>query len=111
MVLIFFGIVAFEGNSGWLAWWAIASRLALASVFAYAGLLVRYEEDIPHIVQGMGWLLVVIGGAAFLNLWPLDDVSSWSPVGPRNFTLGVISILAGRYLRDPSLNQEEEQVS
>ncbi len=99
VVLIFLAVASSDHTLGW-SWLPTVLHLILAAFFAYAGLFVRDREAVHGIVEGLGWLLVVVKGISTLGLWALGEVVLWNPIEWTCVLIGVSSILVGRYLRD-----------
>lgn len=97
--LVALGLMGFVSALGW----ALATNfyhVAVGSFFIYAGFLQRDAEDIRSIVGGLGTLLLLVKGATIVLSLLFSASPLYGPIEISCLVVGLLSILAARYLRD-----------
>lgn len=72
----------------------------VGAMFAYLGFLQRDAEIVRTVVGGMGILLVVLKAIVFVLPLLLGESPLWGPIEITCLVIGVLSVLASRYLRE-----------
>ena len=102
VVLILVGLLGFARAVSW-SWLPSLFHVGLGLLFGYAGLFLPRAEDVRRMIGALGVLLVAIKGTATLAiLLVLGEDLFWGPTEITCFVVGLASILAAWYLRDPS---------
>ncbi len=100
VVLVLLGLSGFTRVLTW-AWLPSVYHVGLGLLFGYVGLFVRDKEDMRRAVGGLGMLMVTVKGITLLVLLLLGENPLWGPTEMTCFAVGITSILAAIYLRDP----------
>ncbi len=101
VVLVLLGLSGFTRVLLNWAWLPSVYHVGLGLLFGYFGLFVRDKEDVRRAVGGLGTVMVTVKGITLLVLLLLGEDPRWGPIEMTCFAVGITSILAAIYLRDP----------
>ena len=99
VVLALLGLAGFTGVAG-VAWAASFFHAAVGLLFAYAGFVQKDVAVVRTMVGGMGVLLLVVKVVTILSPSLLGEAPLFGPIEITCLVVGLLSVLAARYLRD-----------
>ncbi len=104
-VLVSVGLMGIMGSLSWQFPSSIY-HVGIGLLFGYVGFFVRDLEAVRQIVGGLGILVLVVKVATILAPLLWEEHLHWGPIEVSCLVVGIVSILAARYLRAPSQHRE-----
>lgn len=104
-VLVSVGLIGIMGGLSW-QFPSSVYHVAIGLLFGYVGFFVRDLEAVRQIVGGLGILVLVVKVATILAPLLWEGHLHWGPIEVTCLVVGIVSILAARYLRSPSQHRE-----